>query len=84
MLALLACAVLLYFAVGGTLLHRHKDGPGAVCHTCQSLHMPALAAAQHHAAQSPQLVTWNAAIALDAAATESFGLHRASRAPPAA
>jgi hypothetical protein len=84
MLALLACAVLLYFAVGGTLLHQHKDGPGAVCHTCQSLHMPALAAAQHHAAQSPQLVTWNAAIALDTAATESFGLHRASRAPPAA
>jgi len=83
-LALLACAVLLYFAVGGTLLHQHKDGPGAVCHICQSLHMPALAAAQQYAAQAPRLVTWNAAIALDAAATDSFGLHRASRAPPAA
>ena len=83
-LALLACAVLLYFAVGGTLLHQHKERPGAVCHICQSLHMPALAATQHHVAQTPQLVTWNAAIALDAATTDSFGLHRASRAPPAA
>jgi hypothetical protein len=83
-LALLACAMLLYFAVGGTLLHQHKDEPGAVCHICQSLHMPALAAAQQHAAQAPQLVTRSAAIALDAATTDSFGLHRASRAPPAA
>ncbi|MBZ5703068.1 MAG: hypothetical protein LAN84_14640 [Acidobacteriia bacterium] len=83
-LALLACAVLLYFAAGGALLHQHKDGAETACHICQSLHLPALAAAQQHAVQSPRLVTWNAAIAPDAAASDSFGLHRASRAPPAA
>jgi hypothetical protein len=83
-LALLACAALLYFAAGGTFLHQHKDGPETACHVCQSLHMPALAAAQQHFVQAPQLIVWNAAIPLDAATTDTFGLHRASRAPPSA
>ncbi len=72
-LALLACAALLYFAVGGSLFHQHTKGPDTACHICQALHMPALAAARV-----------DLALPQHAAPSNSFSLHRAGRAPPTA
>jgi hypothetical protein len=83
-LALLACAALLYFASGGTLLHRHAPGPDNVCHVCQALHMPALAAATLDPVATPEFITWYSSLREHAAPCESFDLHRASRAPPSA
>ena len=83
-LALLACATVLYFAAGGTILHNHSGGSGTACHICQSLHMPALAAAALDLVYVPELVTWNFSLAPHTAPSNSFALHRASRAPPSA
>src|SRR6266481_2040029 len=44
-LAILGCVALLYFAAGGVFAHQHTGGPETACHVCQSLHVPALAAA---------------------------------------
>jgi hypothetical protein len=81
-LALLACAALLYFAAGGSLLHQHTNGPDTACHICQALHMPLLAAARLDLVSTPQIVTWNSSLPQRAAPSNSFSLHRAGRAPP--
>lgn len=82
--ALLACAALLYFAVGATLPHQHAQGPNNACHVCQALHMPVLAAARLDLNSAPQLVTWYSSLPQHLAPSDSFALHRASRAPPTA
>ena len=83
-LAVLACAVLLFFASGGTALHHHSDGPGTACHICQSLHVPALAAAALDLVAAPELITFYSSLPEHVAPSDSFALHRASRAPPTA
>jgi hypothetical protein len=83
-LAVLGCAVLLFFAAGGTFLHHHQGGPETVCHVCQALHMPALAAASLDLVTAPEPITWYSSLLLHAAPEDSFALHRASRAPPTA
>jgi hypothetical protein len=83
-LALLACVALLYFAAGGSLFHEHTNGPDTVCHICQALHMPALAAAGLDLISTPQIVTWYSSVPQHAAPSDSFSLHRAGRAPPIA
>jgi|SRR4029077_1987917 len=82
-LAVFACLALLYFAVGGSFFHQHTGGPEAACHICQALHMPALAAATAKIVPATQLVAWHEPLPQRVAVTDSFGLHRASRAPPA-
>lgn len=83
-LAVLACAVLLYFAAGGSLLHHHTGGPETACHICQSLHMPALAAAALDLVAAPELIARYSSLPQHAAPSNTFSLHRASRAPPSA
>jgi len=83
-LALLACVALLYFAAGGSLFHQHRNGPDTVCHICQALHMPALAAARLDLISTTQIVTWYSSLPQHAAPSDSFSLHRAGRAPPIA
>jgi hypothetical protein len=83
-LALLACAALLYFALGGSFLHEHTKGPDAACHICQALHMPTLVAARLDLVAAPEIVTWNFSFPQRLAPSDSFALHRAGRAPPSA
>jgi hypothetical protein len=83
-LALLACAALLFFAAGGSLFHQHTNGPDTVCHICQALHMPALAAARLDLSSTPQIITRYSSLPQHAAPSDSFSLHRAGRAPPTA
>lgn len=83
-LAVLACAVLLYFAAGGSLFHQHTNGPETACHICQSLHMPVLAAAALDLVAAPELIAKYSSLPQHAAPSNSFSLHRASRAPPSA
>jgi hypothetical protein len=83
-MALLGCAVLLFFAAGGTFLHHHQGGPETACHVCQTLHMPALAAASLDLVTAPEPITWYSSLPLHAAPDDSFAFHRASRAPPTA
>jgi hypothetical protein len=82
--AVFACAVLLYFAAGGSLFHQHTNGPENACHVCQSLHAPALAAAALDLVAVPELIVRYSSIPRHAAPSNSFSLHRASRAPPSA
>jgi hypothetical protein len=82
-LALLACAVLLFF-VAGSNLHQHTDGPDTACHVCQALHMPALAATRLDLGNSIELVTRFSSLPEHVAPSDSFSLHRAGRAPPTA
>jgi hypothetical protein len=83
-LAIFACAVLLYFAGGGSLLHHHTSGPETPCHICQSMHVPALAAAALKLVAAPELISRFSSLRQHAAPSQSFSLHRASRAPPSA
>jgi hypothetical protein len=83
-LAVLACAVLLYFAAGGSLFHQHTTGPENACHICQSLHLPVLAAAALDLAAAPELIARFTSIPTQAVPSNSFSLHRAGRAPPSA
>jgi len=83
-LAVLACAALLFFAAGGSFLHKHTNGPDTACHICQALHMPALAAARLALASTPQIITWYSSLPQHAAPRNSFSLHHAGRAPPTA
>lgn len=82
--AVAACGVLLYFAAGGSLLHQHTGGPENACHICQALHLPALAPAALHLVATPQLIARYSSQARHVAPSDSFSLHHASRAPPAA
>lgn len=83
-LALLACAALVYFAAGGSFLHEHTKGPDTVCHICQALHLPTLAAAQLDLVSTPEIVTWYFSLPQHATPSDSFALHRSGRAPPSA
>ena len=83
-LAVVACVAMLYFAAGGVFLHEHSGGPDTACHICQSLHLPALAAARLDLVPEARQITWQAIVPDDAAPLDSFALHRASRAPPSA
>jgi hypothetical protein len=83
-LVILGCLALLYF-VAGTTLHSHTsgtDGLDTACHICQALHMPALAAAALDLLPGVEQVTWHASLPQHATPSDSFSLHRASRAPP--
>jgi hypothetical protein len=82
-LAVLACVVLLYFAAG-SLLHQHTGGPDTVCHICQALHLPVLASASLDLVATPELVARYSSLPQHVAPSDSFSLHRASRAPPLA
>jgi hypothetical protein len=82
-LAILGCIALLYF-VGGAFAHQHTGGPETACHVCQSLHMPALAAAPLDLIPEARQVAWHAVLPENASPLDSFSLHRASRAPPSA
>jgi hypothetical protein len=79
----LGCVALLYFAAGGAFAHVHTGGPDTACHICQSLHMPALAAAPLDLIPEAPQVAWHAVLPDNASPLDSFNLHRASRAPPA-
>jgi hypothetical protein len=83
-IALLAFAAMLYFAAAGSTFHQHTNRPESACHICQALHMPALAAARLNLTSTPELVTWYSSRPQHVAPSDSFALHRASRAPPAA
>jgi hypothetical protein len=83
-LAILGCLTLLYFAAGGAFAHQHTGGPDAACHVCQSLHVPALAAAPLDLIPEARQVAWHAVFPENASPLDSFSLHRASRAPPTA
>ena len=82
-LAILGCMALLYF-VGGAFAHQHTGGPDTACHVCQSLHLPALAAAPLDLIPEARQVAWHAVLPENASPLDSFSLHRASRAPPTA
>jgi hypothetical protein len=83
-LAILSCLALLYFVAGATLHHHNGDSSDTACHVCQALHMPALAAAPLGLIPQAQQLSWHAAIPQHLAPSDSFSLHRASRAPPTA
>lgn len=83
-LALLACASLLFFALGGTLFHQHSNTPETACHLCQSLHMPALASASLPLVSAPELIARYLSPSGLMSPSDSVSLHRASRAPPQA
>jgi len=82
--ALAACAVLLYFAAGGSLFHQHTGGPENACHVCQSLHTPALAAASLSLVATPDFIARYSSLPQHSAPSDSFSFHHASRAPPLA
>jgi hypothetical protein len=81
-LAILGCLALLYFAVGGVFVHQHSGGPESVCHVCQALHMPALAAAAVDLIPQARQVAWHAVLPGNVSPLDSFALHSASRGPP--
>src|SRR5713226_10652048 len=83
-LALLACAALLFFAAGGSFFHQHTKGPDTACHICQALHMPTLAPARLDLVSAPRIVAWYSSLPQHLILSDSFSLHRASRAPPTA
>jgi hypothetical protein len=82
--AVVGCVALLYFAAGGVFAHQHTGGPDTACHVCQSLHVPTLAPAALDILPEAQSVAWHASLPVNASPLDSFTLHRASRAPPAA
>jgi hypothetical protein len=80
--AVSVCFLLLYFAAGGSFLHQHKGGPDPVCHVCQSLHAPALAASWQALVSYPELTGWHSAKPLQLAALDEFCFLPSGRAPP--
>src|SRR5437763_17007069 len=82
LLAVLACATLVFFAAGGSFSHQHANGPDTACHICQALHIPALAAARLGLHSALHIVTWYSPLPQHVAPTDSFSLHRAVRTPP--
>ncbi len=83
-LAVLACAALLFFAAGGSFLHKHTNGPDTACHICQVLHLPALTAAPLDLVSTLQIITWYSSLPQLATPRNSFSLYHAGRAPPTA
>jgi hypothetical protein len=80
--AALICLALLYFAGGGSLLHQHKSGPDPVCHVCQSLHAPALAASFSGIAAAPETSAWFISRDEFSPTLDEISLLRSGRAPP--
>lgn len=83
-LAILGCVALLYFAGGGAFVHQHSGGADNVCHVCQALHMPALAAAALDLIPQARQIAWHAVLPDKVSPLDPFALHRASRGPPSA
>lgn len=84
-LALLAGLALFYFAAGGAYLHEHKDGRGDTpCHVCQSVHVPALAAATSAPVPAPEFVYGYLSQPVHGTPSEASSIHHAGRAPPRA
>jgi hypothetical protein len=82
--AALICLALLYVAGGGSFLHHHNGGPDRICHVCQSLHAPALAARFSGIASAPQITGWHDSRPVFTAALNEVLLLRSGRAPPSA
>ena len=82
--AVLLCLAVFYFAAGGSFLHRHTGGQETVCHVCQSLHAPALAAASGLMVASPEVTGWHEARFIQTSSLNEVSLHHAGRAPPSA
>ena len=80
--ALLACVLLVLFAVGGSLYHEHKNGNEAACPICQSMHAPALASATVALVSAPTFIERFSPNAPEAPVSNPFSHHRAGRAPP--
>jgi hypothetical protein len=80
--AALVCLALFYFAAGGSFLHQHRAGQDPVCHVCQSLHAPALAASAGVVVEAPEITGWHDSRAIQATALNEVSLHHAGRAPP--
>ena len=80
--AVLLTLAVLYFAAGGSFLHRHTGGQETVCHVCQSLHAPALATATGLLVAAPEVTGWQEAPPIQASALNEVSLHHAGRAPP--
>lgn len=83
-LALLLCLGVLYFAAGGSFLHRHTGGQETVCHVCQSLHAPALATSGGLLVGLPELTGWHEARLIQTSWLNEVSLDHAGRAPPSA
>lgn len=83
-LALLACVALLYFAAGGSFLHKHSAGQDQFCSVCQTAHAPALAAESTTLIATPETLGRVAATPKLSAPLNAFALHQAGRAPPTA
>ena len=81
--AALLCLAVLYFAAGGSFQHRHSNGQETVCHVCQSLHAPALAATAGLLVAAPEVSGRREAPAVEASARNEVSLDHAGRAPPA-
>src|SRR5258707_15522084 len=81
-LAILGCVALLYFAAGGSVLHHHTGGPDTPCHTCQALHMPALAAAPPDLIPQTRQVARHPVLPENASPPDSFPPTPPSRGPP--
>src|ERR1700736_1863651 len=82
-LALLACALLLYFAVGACA-HDHNNGLDTSCQVCRVLHSPALPATVTQVFTPIGPVERCFPARGQAVRTDSFPLSRTSRAPPSA
>jgi hypothetical protein len=80
--AVLLCLAVLYFAAGGSFLHRHTGGQETVCHVCQSLHAPALATPNGLLVATPEITGRHESRAIQASALNEVSLHHAGRAPP--
>jgi hypothetical protein len=80
--AVLLCVAVLYFAAGGSYLHRHTGGHETVCHVCQSLHAPALATAAGLLVAALEITGGHEAPPIQASALNEVSLHHAGRAPP--
>ena len=83
-LAVLLCLAVLYFAAGGSFLHRHAGAQETVCHVCQSLHAPALATAGGLLVALPELTGWHEARPIQTSSLNEVSLDHAGRAPPSA
>lgn len=84
-LALFVCASLFLFVVLGAAVHRHDDNASSTaCHICQTAHLPALTTNAPELIRAPELVAWHIPLPPSTAPVDSFALHFASRAPPAA
>src|SRR5262245_23681486 len=82
--AVLLCLAVLYFAAGGSFLHRHTGGQETLCHVCQSVHAPALATTAGLLLAAPEIAGWHEARALEGSARREVSLYHAGRAPPSA